>query len=213
LFSATIDPTGCELLAAIVLLLCLKNQTTPPTTITTSISPPSAPNTEARGARVRTSGTVSLAGRGVTPAKGTSGAGATIVFMGVAAFGAGGDAGLAGFGKTTGLAIVSGGSAAKLDTVWGTMGSVAAVVCGTLGSTFSICVGGGAGSRTASGDLPRRGSKGADRIEPSIKQKVIVSSKVRLHVGQLFIIFEEEIFFQKDKEWLQFEPTLSRLFE
>ena len=31
------------------------------------------------------------------------------------------------------------------------------------------------------------GSNGADRIEPSIRQKDKVSSKVRLHVGQLFI--------------------------
>src|SRR5258706_14525639 len=31
------------------------------------------------------------------------------------------------------------------------------------------------------------GSNGADRIEPSTRQKVIVSSKVRLQVGQLFM--------------------------
>jgi hypothetical protein len=79
------------------------------------------------------------------------------------------------------------------------MGSVGAVGSRVLGSTFSIWVGGGAGSRTASDDLPTRGSKGAERTEPSIRQKVIVSSKVRLHVGQLFIRFAEDMF-QTDEE-------------
>jgi hypothetical protein len=123
-----------------------------------------------------------------------------MVFIGAPAPRSVGDAGLASPGKAWGLAIVSGGSAGKSGRVGGTIGRMAAVVLVALGSGLNICVGGGSGSRREAGDLPTCGSKGAERIAPSSKQKVRVSSKVRLHVGQLFIIFEEDVLFKNDED-------------
>jgi hypothetical protein len=54
---------------------------------------------------------------------------------------------------------------------------------GVLGITS---VGGGSLPARESG-LPVSGANGADRMEPSTKQKVNVSSNVRLQAGQLFI--------------------------
>ena len=82
---------------------------------------------------------VSTVGRRVAPVNGASGAGATIVFIGVRALGGnGGGAELEGSGNPKGLAIVSGGSSGKFATVGRTIGSVGAVGDRVLGSTFSI---------------------------------------------------------------------------
>jgi hypothetical protein len=48
-------------------------------------------------------------------------------------------------------------------------------------------VGGGSGLTVSGSDVAACESKGAESTAPSIKQKVNVSSKVRLHVGHLFI--------------------------
>src|SRR5215471_6012266 len=49
-------------------------------------------------------------------------------------------------------------------------------------------VGGGLVSRAAGEGCVAAGLKGADKIAPSTKQKTVSSEKVRLQVGQLFIL-------------------------
>lgn len=66
---------------------------------------------------------------------------------------------------------------------------VAACV-GDKGSSVALItsVAGAAESRDGGRSFGATGSNGADRTDPSIRQKVNVSSKVRLQVGQLFIV-------------------------
>ena len=67
---------------------------------------------------------------------------------------------------------------------------VAARVGGKLSGALITSVGGGAESRCADEDFAAAGSDGADKTDPSIRQKVNMSSKVRLHAGQLFIAYK-----------------------
>jgi len=77
-----------------------------------------------------------------------------------------------------GLAIVDRRSCAVAARVGGK---------GSRSATFITSVLGGLGSRVDGTAFFVSSSYGAERTDPSIRQKVNVSSKVRLQVGQLFI--------------------------
>ena len=82
-----------------------------------------------------------------------------------------------------GEAMVEPNSSGCCGSVLAIVGGIACIVSSnsnTSSGCGSVCLGSGIASVAF-------GSNGAERTDPSIKQKVSESSKVRLHSGQLFI--------------------------